>query len=140
MRVVLDTNVVVSALLSPGGPPAALLRSWRERRIEVLASEASLAELAGVLARPRIARRLGWSTAERRDFLHSFGDATLLVTPDVSIDVIAADPPDNRFLELALAGAAEYLVTGDQHLAALGAFEGIPMVTPAQFVAVLAAG
>ena len=76
--------------------------------------------LARAAATPR---RLWRSNAERRDFLDSFGDATLPVTPDAADDVIAADPAE-PFLKLAVARGRRDLVSGDCHLTALGASEG----------------
>ena len=63
--------------------------------------------------------------------------SSILVEPGESIDAIAEDPSDNRFLEAAVAGNCEYIVTGDQHLLRLGEYRGIQIMPPATFVAVL---
>jgi uncharacterized protein len=138
VRVVLDTNVVVSALLSPTGAPAALLTAWRDGRIETLSSPTTIAELARILERPRVARQLGWSVASRRDFLDSFASGSVSIVPRVALHQVSRDPDDDRFLELAIAGAADYIVSGDRHLLELGSYQGIPILTPARFLADLA--
>ena len=69
MRVVLDTNVLVSAVLSRGSPPDSILRAWRRGSFELVISTRLLGELENVLARPRIRRRLRWSTDERTIFV-----------------------------------------------------------------------
>ena len=140
MRAVVDTNVIVSAALRRGTPPGAIVRAWLEGGFEALTSAQLIAELEGVLARPRIAERLGWSTAETASFVAGLVEAADVIDPDVTLDVVHADPSDNRVLEAALAGQADYIVSGDQHLLALGSFEGIEIVTPARFVAILSAG
>lgn len=137
MKVVLDTNVVVSALVSPHGSPAAVLAAWRGDRIEGLTSSATLAELARVLERPRIAGQLGWGERARSRFLAELAASSRSIEPDLTVTAITADPSDNMFLELAVAGAADYIVSGDAHLTSLGSYEGIPILTPAQFLAVL---
>lgn len=138
MRAVLDTNVLVSAVLSPSGAPAAVWRAFRDDRFQLLTSDPLLDELRLVLARPRIARRSGWSTNEQRLFVALVEESATLVTPIETLHVIRANPADDRVLEAAVAGEADYIVSGDRHLLDLGAYEDIPMITPSRFVAVLA--
>ncbi len=138
MRIVLDTNVVVSAALILTSPPALVVRAWREGRVEVLSSPTTLDELRGVFARPQIARRLLMSPEEQRAFVEEFVRSTTLVVPDLTVTAITADPSDNMFLELAVAGRADYIVSGDAHLTSLDSYEGIPILTPARFLSVLA--
>lgn len=127
-RVVLDTNVLVSSLWT--GPPWRIVTSWRDCRLWLLISEDVLQEYLSVLAR-------FVSAPDLREW------AVLLVDPARSIRVeprevvqaIPEDPSDNRFLECALAGDAEAIVSGDRHLLALRVFRDIPILSPAQFIA-----
>ena len=138
MKAVVDTNVIVSAGLRSGTPPDAVVRAWIEARFEAITSEQLLRELETVLKRPRLARRLAWSQSDTVSFIAGLRRRATIVEPTVSLSVVTQDPSDNRVLEAALAGEAEYIVTGDQHLLELGDFEGVEIVTPARFVAVLA--
>lgn len=137
MRVVLDTNVVVSALFSPRGGPAAILQAWREGRIEVVTSPDLLDELTRVLKRPASLKRLGWSASEVEVFLDGMRAQAVLAAPEGKLRIVAADPSDDRVLEAALAGGAGYIVTGDSHLLQLAQYEGIAVLSPARFMALL---
>ena len=138
MRVVLDTNVIVSAALSRRSSPDLILRAWRRGAFQLVASRPLLEELEVVLARPHIAERLGWSEGQRRAFITELSERALIVAPEERLEVVQADPADNRLLEAAVAAGADYIVSGDQHLLGLQSYEEISIVTPARFVAVLA--
>jgi putative PIN family toxin of toxin-antitoxin system len=131
--VVLDTNVIVSAVIRPGSNPDKVLGAFLDGRYEVIASPALLSELQKVLERPRIARRGPRSQEETTQLLSS-----VLVEPSLMLNVIAADPADDRVLEAAVAGEADYIVSGDRHLLDLNAYQGILIVSPAVFLAILA--
>jgi len=138
LKAVIDTNVIVSAGLRSGTPPDVVVRAWIDARFEAITSEQLLRELETVVKRPRLARRLTWSQSDAVSFIAGLRRRATIVAPTVSLRVITEDPPDNRVLEAALAGEAGYIVTGDQHLLALRDFEGVEIVTPVRFVAVLA--
>ena len=139
MRAVLDTNVIVSAVSSPGSPPDSILGASRKEALDLVTSVPLLHELEDVLGRPRIAKRLGWTAEERAFFIEALADFAVIVAPKERFQVVKADPADNRVLEAAVAGGADYAVSGDRHLLELGSYEGIPIVTPARFAAILAA-
>jgi putative PIN family toxin of toxin-antitoxin system len=138
MRAVLDTNVVVSAVLSAGSPPDSILQAWRRGAFELATTTPLLRELETVLKRGHIAGRLGWPSWERRAFVDDLRENSTLVVPEKRLQVIRADPSDNRILEAAAAAQADYVVSGDRHLLDLKTYEGIQIVTPARFVAILA--
>ncbi len=137
MRAVLDTNVLVSAVLSRGSPPDSILQAWRKGSFELVTSAPLLYELAGVLARPRVSQRLGWSADERREFLAALRNAAILVVPQRELRVVRADPSDDRLLEAAVEAQADYLVSGDQHLLDIGSYEGLQIVSPVRFSTLL---
>jgi putative PIN family toxin of toxin-antitoxin system len=128
MRVVLDTNVLVSAALKPDPTPAAALNRVAESGV-LLKSLATERQLFEVLARPRFALLIGDATEALRRLM----DAAELVAITERI-AACRDPTDDRFLELAVCGRADGIVSGDRDLLALDPFRGIPIVTPAAFV------
>lgn len=127
--VVLDTNVLVSALGFGGPPLGALLRTFGDS-YRLLATEATVAELDRVLAY----NRLPFTDDDREAYLSILSREIELVVPEADVEVVHRDPDDDRFLECALAGEARYLVSGDDHLLELGSFQGIEIVTPAEFL------
>jgi putative PIN family toxin of toxin-antitoxin system len=139
MKVVLDTNVIVSAVLSRGSPPDLILRAWRRGAFQLVASRLLLDELEVVLSRPHVAERLGWSLRQRGAFIAALEEGCVIVAPERVLRAVQRDPPDNRVLEAAVAARADYVVSGDQHLLELRSYEGTAIVSPTRFAAVLAA-
>jgi uncharacterized protein len=129
-RFVLDTGVLVSALLLPLSVPRQAVDLAFARGI-VLVSAAAIDELNEVLRRPRFDRYL--TEKERLLFLSAFiRDASVV---DVTQNLTACrDPRDDKFLELAVAGDATCIVSGDRDLLVLSPFRGIPILTPQEFV------
>ena len=136
MRVVIDTNVVVSGLMKTDSTPAAVVQAARREAFEWIASDDLLAEMQRVLARPSVQRQTGLSDADAAHFQQQVTELATRVEPTQRID-ISRDPDDNRVLEAAFAGEADYIVTGDRDLLELGSYEGIRIVTPADFIALL---
>ena len=133
-RAVLDTNVLVSALISPGGPSAALLLELRAGAFELVASPTLLAELREVLGREKFRRYV--TEAEAIAYVDLIRhEATVLDDPAPSVQPVSADPDDEYQVDLARAAAADALVSGDAHL--LDLRERLPVLTPAQFLATL---
>ncbi len=129
-RFVLDTNVVVSAVLLPRSVPRKAF-DLSFVRGSVLVSESMLDELDDVLRRPRFERYV--SEDERLQFLTNFiRDATVVEVTEIVTD--CRDPKDKKFLELAVSGSATCLISGDADLLVLHPFRGIPVITPQQFV------
>jgi putative PIN family toxin of toxin-antitoxin system len=129
MRLVLDTNVLVSAALKRQSMPgvAAHLAEQRGGLIKSLATEQ---ELSNVIARPYLAKLIDPDTQAWLKTLMGAAESVAI------IERIAAcrDPNDDKFLELAVNGRADLIVSGDRDLVALNPFRGIPIVTPAIFV------
>lgn len=128
-RAVLDTNIVVSGL-GWGGSPAAILDAVSDGRIVLVTSPPLLAELRRVLGYPKLAKVFP-KAAQLADLVAASG---VVVDPSDLLAVVG-DEPDNRVLEAAVEGAADYIVSGDVHLLDLGSFQGIPILRPADFVA-----
>ncbi|GFN22394.1 hypothetical protein TAMC210_07100 [Thermanaeromonas sp. C210] len=102
-----------------------------------MVSPAIIAEYIGVFLRPQFAK-VG-TLEERQQLLQDLITLsnTILILPHVEINVIKADPSDNRFLECIKAGKPDCLISGDSHLLALGEYEGIPIITPREFLETL---
>ena len=136
MRVVLDTNILIAALITRGTPPDGLYRAWLRGEIELVTSAAQLAEIADVVARPRLQRFL--DAGEAAAILDNIGArATILEElPPVNL---SPDPKDNPILASAIAGKAKLIVSGDKkHMLALRVVEGIPVVTARQALSLIA--
>ncbi len=127
MRIVLDTNILIAALITKGTPPDRLYQAWLRGEIELVTSTAQMAEIADVLARPRLKRYI--DADEAAAILENIDTRALILDapPDVNL---SPDPKDNPILAAAIAGKADLIVSGDKkHMLALGEVEGIPIVT-----------
>jgi hypothetical protein len=133
MRVVVDTNVFVSALLSPQGIPSQLFQYWELHYFDILISAESMQELARVLHYPKIRKGLRSTDTELAEFVRLFTDRGILVAPRETIRAIPADVSDNVYLEIAMAGDAQYIISGDKHLLQLQKYRGIMILTPTAF-------
>jgi putative PIN family toxin of toxin-antitoxin system len=133
-RAVLDTNVLVSALISPGGPSASLVLELRAGAYELVVSPALLAELGEVLGREKSRRYV--TEAEATAYVDLIRhEATILDDPAPSYQALSADPDDEFLVDLARAAAAHVLVSGDAHVLVLR--DRLPIMTPSEFLATL---
>lgn len=132
-RVVLDTNVLISAVLSPLGKPFACLE-WVLDNATLIVSRELLDELETRIARPKFSKYV--DEPRRRAFVADLSLSGVQVELSGRVTV-CRDPDDNKLLETAIAGRADCLVTGDQDLLALNPFHGIPILTPARFLTIV---
>jgi putative PIN family toxin of toxin-antitoxin system len=130
VRVVADTNVLVSALIFPGGPPEAFYRLALEGKIELVTSRPLLAELGRVLG-----DKFGWLPERAEEAIGQLLRLAEIADPQETIAEIEADPTDNRVLEAAAEARADAIVSGDRHLLALDSWRGITIRSPAAFLA-----
>lgn len=130
-RVVLDTNVWLSAALSPNGAPAQVVRAVLLQEVVVF-SEATFAELETRIWKPKFDRYI--SLEARKAILRDARAAALWVdiSPELEDQRWSRDPDDDAFIRTALAAQAHWLVTGDDDLLSVPAVEGLRMLTPAQ--------
>lgn len=141
MRAVVDTNVLVSGFVGYGQnsrSPSEVIRCWREGQFELLTSVHVIAEFQRTLQKPWFARQL---TARQQDLALALLTKRATVVqhlPDV-VAGIATHPEDDLILAAVAVSGADYLVTGDRQLLALGSFGGAQIVTAATFLAVLEA-
>ncbi len=136
-RVVLDTNILVSAFLfsERGGPPVELLRSAKEERFTLITSEAMLDELEGVLTRDaRAQERYGYTSEAVAAYRTLLEARAVVVKPRKPFPKVSRDPDDDLILATAALAKADYLVTGDNDLLTIGEHQGVRIVTPRQFL------
>ncbi len=137
MRIVLDTNVVVSRFLSPKGPPAEIFVKWQQETFEVVVSESILAEYAQVLEYEKLRARHGLSHEEIANLISDMRRFAVLINPQETPRVVRDDPEDDKFLSCAMAGGADYVISGDDHLLKLQAYRGIQILSPRAFLLML---
>ena len=139
LRVVLDTNIVVSSLLSSKGAPARIMDAWRAMRFLLVVCPAILQEIRATLHYPRIQRKYGLSVEVIDELMALFARDALVVPGNVCVACgIPADPKDEMFLACAVEGQADLIVSGDRHLLSLGAYRGVPIVTAQRLLEELA--
>ena len=131
MRVVLDTNVIVSALIF-GGIPRGVLELVDAGQCDFFYSEPIQTEVRRVLS-----EKFDWSEAALEAALPVLWSMGQLVVPRIALDAVPADPDDNRILECAVEARAQVIVSGDRHLIALQRFRSIRIVSPRQFIEIV---
>lgn len=137
MRVVIDSNVFVSATLSEKSAPAEIIKAWIRGEYEIIISQEILEELRRVLFKPQIRAYSVWTEEEVREFLKSLEELSVKVPGNLKLRVIKEDPTDDKFIIAAIEGEADYIVSGDAHLRKLGSYKSIKIVAPAQFVKII---
>jgi putative PIN family toxin of toxin-antitoxin system len=135
MRLVLDTNVVASALLW-GGEPARLLRFAHEQRIRLFTSTALLAELTGILGRRKFEAKIAASLLTVDQLVDRYAGLASVVRP-AAVTGIAPDPDDDVVIGTAVAGGVELILTGDRELLAVGVHQGVRIVSVVQSLAII---
>ncbi len=129
LRVVLDSNVVISGFFF-GGPPGRVLEYLLEGTVQGYSSLPLLDEIRDVLQRPKF----GLSPEQALGFIEAFLDLVGIVKPGKRVRAVTEDPQDNAVLECAAAARAEMIVSGDNHLLRLGRWRGVEIISPREFV------
>jgi len=136
-RIVVDTNVLVSAVLNPHGKPAAILNAIIDDDLNLITSPAILEEARRVFFYPKIKKLLKRNnvTLEETDnYIDRLGKIAFIVPGDTKVDVITDDPVDNIILACAIEGQANYIVSGDHHLTSLKIYQGIEITSAADLL------
>lgn len=130
LRVVLDTNIFISGLLTRIGPSAEVLNAWRERRFLLVTSIAIIAEIQAVLKYKHIRKKYAISEEDIQQLVTILHQDALLVPGEADVaGAIPADPQDEKILACALESQADLIASGDHHLLELGVYREIPIVT-----------
>jgi uncharacterized protein len=132
LRIVLDTNVLMSGLMLPDSIPGKIVSAWRKRNFSLVLSEQMLIEIARVLAYPKINKRIHWDDATIANFIVLLRFETELVSTLGVEANVPADPDDSHLLATLIASKADWLITGDSDFDELTA--QYPIITPGEFV------
>ena len=132
MRVVLDTNILVSGLMHPASTPGRIIAAWSEAQFDVVSSHEQLTEIGRVLAYPKIRRILKWDDQRIEQFIKRLYIRVEVAEPESTGVEALRDPDDAPILGALVAAEADLLVTGDRDLLALS--DRYPIETPAEFV------
>ena len=138
MKIVADTNLIISRTISASGAAAEIMRRWQSGQFELLVSAPILVEYRRALAYDRVRERHGLDDNALDTLIASLAEYAMLIDPQERLAVVD-DDPDDKFIECAVAGQADYLVTRDNHLLSLGASRGVAILLPAAFLAILQA-
>jgi putative PIN family toxin of toxin-antitoxin system len=129
LRLVLDTNVLISAFVFPGGAPEDVYRLTIERAVELVTSPPLLAEFGRILS-----DKFGWESTVAEQAVAQVARVATVARPSGKVRVVLDDPTDDRVLEASAEGGAEVIVSGDRHLLRLQTWEGIAILKPADFL------
>lgn len=140
MKVVLDANIYVSSMVNTQGNPKRIMAQWEQGKFDVLASTSIINEVGRVLRYPRIVKRHRQDEKAIQRFLELLSGEAVAVEPTEVLDVVKEDESDNRYLECAIEGKAQYIISGDRHLLELGEYEGVFILPPAAFMTLLERG
>lgn len=133
IRVVFDTNIILSAIVF-GGKPEEAFSAARRGKCRLIVSPPILAEVSPILD-----SKFEWSRDDIADVIRTVGRVSELVKPNKKLRVVE-DDADNRILECAAEGKADFVVSGDRHLLTLKKFLGIPILRAAEFLSRLDIG
>ncbi|MGD0487050.1 MAG: putative toxin-antitoxin system toxin component, PIN family [Syntrophorhabdales bacterium] len=136
-RIVLDTNLVVSAILSPEGKPARILKMALEGKLDLVASPAILKEIIHVLNYQKVRKLLAKraiSLEVTKDALQKIAKTAFMTPGKLDVHGVDRDASDDIVLSCAAEGRADYIISGDHHLTDLVSFEGISIVNPDTFL------
>lgn len=137
MRLVLDTNTAISALLWHGAP-GKLIDAAQTKTVSLFTSAPLLAELRGVLLRDKFSKQLKTKSLMPGEVADGYAALASIVTPAVIAPTIAQDPTDDAVLATALTAGADLIISGDRRLRNLKTYHGIPIVTAAEALTRLA--
>jgi uncharacterized protein len=132
MKVVFDTNVWVSALITPSGVAARLFGSLEH--FQSVTSEEILVEVERVLHYDKIQKKRGLTDEQVAHYIQFIRLISRVILVNEPVNLIQADPSDNKFLACARAAQADYIISGDPHLTRLGSFEQVEILPPGEFL------
>lgn len=141
IRAVLDTNVWVSAILSPGHPPAKILELALTGNLRLIISAGIIREIGRVLQYPKVKKALERrriTSQEVDDVILKLLKAAIIAPGEILAEGVSDDPADDMIIACALEGRADFIISGDHHLIDLKNYQGIKIVDPSTFLALIA--
>lgn len=138
IRLVLDANVLVSSQMRPSGSPGLLLtRRCADPSCVMVSSDAILAELRRALRYPKVVRYTGQTSDDTERVVTAIGMLSEMIEGPLPQVKQCADPDDTVYVQVAVAGQASFLVSGDKHLLAMDGYEGLRIVKPTEMLRIL---
>ena len=138
VKVVFDTNVWLSLFMKK--TLSEEFSRALNREIVVYTTEAILKEISRVLTYPKITHVLGASGIKQKEILRTIVKNSTIITPKLELHIVEDDPEDNKILDCALQAGADFIVSGDKHLLALGKVKKTRILTPREFLDLIASG
>lgn len=132
MRITVDTNVLISAL-GWNGAEAAIIKMVLDSKLELCLSAQILSEFYRVVKYPK----LGFTDQEIDGFIGRLLPHVVFISPTQNLNVVTADPDDNKIIECAVEGKSDYIVSGDKHLLQLCQYEGIEILRAPEFMKII---
>jgi len=129
MNIVLDTNIFISGIFWKGDPYKILLL-WKESKIELISSIEIITEIARILTDFKIQL----PEELKKEWIHTITINSTIVEPKEKFNIIKDDLTDNKFIDAAIAGKAEYIITNDKHLLKIPQFRNVKIITPKEFL------
>jgi len=129
IKVVIDTNVFVSAAVLKKSS-SVIMEMWKNDEFTLLFSPDIFDEYFEVIARPKFKQE----GEDIRELAKLLTERAVVVEPQIQLDVVKDDPDDNKFLECAVAGKADFIISGDHHLLSIKEYKQIKILTVAQFI------
>ena len=136
-KVVLDANIFVSSIIVPKGKSAQIIDLVVKKKIELIISQPILEEVRRVLFYPHIKKRHPHNSEVIEKFINKWTRLAHLTQGKIKVDAIKDDPTDDKYLECAVEGKADYIVSGDKHLKNLKEFRGIKIIEPSVFLTLI---
>lgn len=137
MKATLDTNIVISRYLTPNGPPGQVFEAARATQFEMVVSGVLLEEYRKSFLKPRLVALHQMTEREIANVVTEIEEFSVFAVPVPPFATEAPDPKDNMVLDCAIAGNADYIVTGDKGLLQLEEYRGIRIITAIEFLAIL---
>jgi hypothetical protein len=137
LKVILDANIFVSAVLKPHSHLARIFEWVKEDKIRVVLSDGILSEIEAVLRYPKIRKRHRQNNKQIEEFLKKTVRISILTQGKIHTDTIKKDPSDNKYLSAAMEAKADFIVSGGYHLKDLKTFQGIRILDPSTFVVLM---
>ena|SRR4030067_3272728 len=128
LKVVLDTNIYLSAILF-GGKPRKVITLAKDKRIVVIVSPKILLEVSN-----KLHSKFGWNEEQVKQVIKAIGKIASVVEPSKKLVIVKSDPSDNKILECAVDSKATFIVTGDKHLLDIGKYKKITILSPEKFL------
>lgn len=136
-KIVLDTNIFISAVLKKQSNPGRIIDLVKEEKLTLVLSSDILSEIEAVLSYPKIKKIHGLTPKGIESHLKWLESISETVIPAERFDIIQEDPSDNIYLECAVSGQADFIISGDHHLTDLKAFQKIRILNPADFLRII---